>query len=375
MLRACGIVAEYNPFHHGHAYHIAHTKKRMTSDVVVAVMSGNFVQRGELACASKWDRAKAALLAGVDVVVELPTMFSVQSADFFARGAMKVMQQLNIAEVSFGIETPLSIEQLQQLAKEPFCHAKDFTRSYAQQWQQQNEHLKMPNQLLAVQYMKAAHQLDHPIRVLPIERLHSLHTDQQLPSNQSIASATAIRMALKRGEDIRPFLPSVMRETLFFSQRAEDLFFELLKYQLRIHSYDALRDIYQVVEGIEYVLKREVAHAKDYDDFLNRCQSKRFNRKRLQRVCLYIVLQLTNQTVHQTYADDRVPVRVLGFSPKGRDYLRQLDTNTYVTQLKKEHITLFEEQLRVDSIYEQLTGATEQNLRRVVRVDENYTTL
>lgn len=375
MLNACGIVAEYNPFHNGHAYHVLETKKQMSSDVVIAIMSGNFVQRGELACVDKWTRAKSALKHGVDIVVELPPVYSVQAADYFAYGAMKIAQQLSVSELSFGVENHSAFDELVSQSTVTLDTDKDFSQSFAKQWQEKILLLRLPNQLLAFSYMKAAKQLAYDLTFLPVERLGSLHTDSQLPKNQAIASATAIRNGIMGNQDVSQFVDKNIYHALINQRFDKKQFFNLLKYQLTIHTPEILRTIYQMREGIEYVLKREIETATSYDEFISRCVSKRFNTKRLQRLCLYVLFQWTTEFVQQQFEQTQAPVRVLGFSPKGRQYLKQLDKNTYVTQLKKTDVEWFDMTITVDKLYEQLTGVAQQNFKRVVRVDENYTTI
>ena len=105
-MQACGIVVEYNPFHNGHEFHVQQARKASGADVVVAVMSGNFLQRGEPAIVDKWQRARAALENGVDLIVELPPAWSVQSADFFAKGAIRILQSLDCSFLCFGTDAP-----------------------------------------------------------------------------------------------------------------------------------------------------------------------------------------------------------------------------------------------------------------------------
>lgn len=375
MLKACGIVAEYNPFHNGHAYHILETKKKMSSDVVIAIMSGNFVQRGELACVDKWTRTQSALQHGVDIVIELPAVYSVQAADYFAYGAMKIAKQLGVSELSFGVEKQTAFEGLLAQSADTLNINKDFSQSFAKQWQEKNPLLRLPNQQLAFSYMKAAKQLAYDLTFLPIERLGSLHTDSGLPDNQSIASATAIRNGIMTNQDIRPFVDKTIYHALMNQLFDKSQFFNVLKYQLMIQTHETLRSIYQMSEGIEYVLKREVERSTSYDEFISRCVSKRFSQKRLQRLCLYVLFQWTTNQVKQQFEQEQAPIRVLGFSPKGRQYLKQLDKNTYVTQLKKTDVEWFDMTITVDKLYEQLTGVAQQNFKRVVRVNENYTTI
>lgn len=373
-LRACGIIAEYNPFHNGHIYHLKQTKKEMVCDVVVCIMSGNWVQRGEYAIIDKWTRAQAALESGADIVVELPSAFAVQAADYFGLGAMKVAKQLELSQLAFGMEHTKVLTAIQTKPAQAVDNKqKDFTQSHAKRFA--NSVTQLPNQLLAYAYVKGMKQMRHEMSLLPIRRLEAQHAEKQLLLNRSIASATAIRLAVANKEKINPFVPKGIARALQNAPKQNDLFWQLLKYRVMQSTEADLRTIYQMCEGIEYVLKREVNQAENYDDFLNRVQNKRFTKKRLQRLCVYIVLNWTTDTIQQIFEKEQVPLRVLGFSPKGRRYLKQLDHTTHTMQLKKENIKAFEMIIRADKVYEQLTGVSEQNFKRVVRVNEEYKTL
>lgn len=373
-LRACGVIAEYNPFHNGHSYHLKQTKKEMFCDVVVCIMSGNWVQRGEYAIIDKWTRAQVALENGADIVVELPSAFAVQAADYFGLGAMKVAKQLQLSQLAFGIENTHELPTIQTVSMQNIDNKqKDFTQSHAKRFA--NAMTQFPNQLLAHAYVKGMMQMEHEMNLLPIRRLETQHAEKKLMFTRSIASATAIRLAVANQEKIDQFVPKTIAQALQNVPRQNDLFWQLLKYRVMQSTETDLRMIYQMCEGIEYVLKREVNQAANYDDFLNRVQNKRFTKKRLQRLCVYIVLNWTTETIHQTFEKEQVPLRVLGFSPKGRHYLKQLDHTTYTMQLKKKDIETFEMIIQADKVYEQLTGVNEQNFKRVVRVNEEYKTL
>ncbi|MBS4761777.1 nucleotidyltransferase family protein [Carnobacteriaceae bacterium zg-ZUI252] len=377
-LKACGIIAEYNPFHNGHAHHVAQTKRLMTSDVLVSVMSGNWVQRGEVALLDKWTRTQAALESGVDLVVELPNEFAVQAADYFGLGAMKVAKQLELSELSFGVENReimadlVSHKDTIPLEKTLSMIEKDFSKSHAQRFSRDT--LMLPNQLLAYTYIKGMRTLNYDMTLLPIERVVSNHSDKTL-SNGDIASATAIRLARTHHQDVSTYVPKLIDDALQKRCYNDTLFWQLLKYQIIQSSLEELRHIYQMSEGIEHVLKREVAVARDYADFLNRVQNKRFTKKRLQRLCVYIVLRWTTEIIQNRFEKNSVPLRVLGFSPKGKAYLKQLDNTSYTTQFKKGDMDTFSTMIHADKVYEQLMFVSEQNFKRVVRVDDNYESL
>ena len=170
-MKACGIVAEYNPFHNGHAYQIEQIRKKLQPDVVIAVMSGNFLQRGEPAFVDKWTRTQMALAGGIDLVVELPVQFSTQAADYFAKGALEVFSQLELDALSFGVEEGSAADFLKG-AQWLVAHEKEvaaavkqsaaFNAPYAQQVEEVIArlaphfplHLTTPNNQLGFAYVK-----------------------------------------------------------------------------------------------------------------------------------------------------------------------------------------------------------------------------
>ncbi|WP_268920370.1 nucleotidyltransferase [Secundilactobacillus silagei] len=325
-----GIVAEYNPFHNGHAYQLDQAQKRADADVTVVVMSGNWMQRGEPALLDKWQRTKLALSAGVDLVIELPFQFAVQPADLFAKGAVLLLSQLGCTSLAFGAEHPqLNFAKL--VANQPAhaaSHFKRFDETYPTLFNdylqlQTGLDLRASNDILGFSYVAANQQLKQPLEILPIKRQGSAHQETAIDTDATIASGAAIRQAIKNGQQsavdqmVSPATATALRED---QQVTWDDFWPYLRYQILSTSLADLHEIYQMSEGIEYRLKQAALTSPNFEQFLRDAKTKRFTYARLQRLCVYILLQVNRVELptEVRYA------RVLGFNSVGQQHLSQL---------------------------------------------------
>lgn len=330
MATVLGIVAEYNPFHNGHAYQLRQAKQQSQADVTVVVMSGNWMQRGEPALIDKWQRTRLALLGGVDLVIELPFQFAVQPAHLFAQGAIQLLSALGCTTLAFGAEHPdLDFETL--VANQPTnasSHFKQFDETYPTLFNdylqaQTGMNLRASNDILGFSYVAANRQLARPLEILPIQRRGSSHQETQLDLETTVASGAAIRSAVHSGG-----WPSVARmvpaETLAALQKSQQVtwsdYWPYLRYQLLSTSLADLHEVYQMSEGIEYRLKQAALTSTNFDEFLRAAKTKRFTYARLQRLCVYILLQVNRVELptEVRYA------HVLGFDRLGQQYLNQV---------------------------------------------------
>ena len=212
MTNVVGIIAEYNPFHNGHAYHLEKSKELAKADYVIAVVSGNFVQRGNVSLINKWDKANMALAEGADLVIELPTVYSISSAENFAYGAVKILSSLNIVDyIAFGTETD-NINILEKCADILYRQPQKFVNllnhelskglsfpkarenallMYLNDIRTYSNVLSSPNNILAIEYLKALKRLKSHIRPIAIKRKGSGYNELEITNN--FASATAIR--------------------------------------------------------------------------------------------------------------------------------------------------------------------------------------
>jgi len=328
-LRAAGIVAEYNPFHNGHAYQIAQARQKTGADVIVAAMSGNWVQRGEPAIMDKWQRTEAALAGGVDLVVELSGAAALQPAHLFAQGAIAVLATLKCQWLVFGTEHPdMDYDCLMaHLPSDPAIF-KRFDQTYASLFQgylreQTGITLSAANDILGFFYAVANQQQGQPLQLVQIARRGSQHNDTPVMQGTNYASATAIRAASLAGDwaTVQPVVPA---KTLALLQQESLIswadFWPLLRYQLISAPVTDMRQRYQITEGVEYRLKRAALEATTFADFMRIVKTKRYTYTRLQRQAAYLLLQALPEEMRP----QPQYLRVLGYSKQGQAYLHQI---------------------------------------------------
>jgi predicted nucleotidyltransferase len=328
-LRAAGIVAEYNPFHNGHAYQIAQARQKTGADVIVAAMSGNWVQRGEPAIMDKWQRTEAALAGGVDLVVELSGAAALQPAHLFAQGAIAVLATLKCQWLVFGTEHPdMDYDCLMaHLPSDPAIF-KRFDQTYASLFQgylreQTGITLSAANDILGFFYAVANQQQGQPLQLVPLARRGSQHNDTAVMQGTNYASATAIRAASLAGDwaTVQPVVPA---KTLALLQQESLIswadFWPLLRYQLISAPVTDMRQRYQITEGVEYRLKRAALEATTFADFMRIVKTKRYTYTRLQRQAAYLLLQALPEEMRP----QPQYLRVLGYSKQGQAYLHQI---------------------------------------------------
>ena len=370
-MNAVGLVVEYNPFHNGHRYHLRQAKKVSEAEVTVAVMSGNFTQRGESTIVDKWARAKAAVMSGVDLVIELPIFYAVQPAHRFAAGALRLLAALNVNSVVFGAEHPQwDFEHLVKAEKQ--FNQEDFNQYNATYSTQFNQQLKAqtgitlvdPNDILAFAYTKAKVQHNYQFDLLPIQRQGSNYHDKDI--NGEIASASAIRQALLGGNSYRRAVPSVMADYLsqIKSIPSWEQLYPLLRNQLIQAPISTLQATYLMAEGLEYRMKDAAQRSLDFDSFMKYTKTKRYTYAHLLRVCLYTLLQITQAEVDQHYKDPYL--HVLAFNQLGRQYLHEVKKQVGMPLITKVDQDLRDGLLNLDyragKLY-QLFTPVEQDLK------------
>lgn len=376
IMKATGIVAEYNPFHNGHAYQINEIKRHLKPDVVIAVMSGNYLQRGEPALVDKWTRTQMALKGGVDLVIELPVLFSTQPADYFALGAINIFKKLNIDSLSFGVETGDADDFLEaarwmhqneaKITKE-IQKIKQHKVPYAQQMEKILTSLNSsfpldmstPNNQLGLAYTRelVKKKLDKKIKLFPVKRKAVGYHEQKIKQDTNIASATAIRNAMFSKEDITSYIP--IESVDFLLQNKSRIvnwenYFSLLKYQIIVQSPQELRMIYEMNEGIENRLKKYIHSANNFSEYIEKIKTKRYTQTRLQRLLVYVLLQITKKDVQKIFIE-QTNVRVLGFTKQGQKYLSQYKKelgSSLITNINQNTKYLIKKDIIAGEIYQ-----------------------
>lgn len=339
MLKAVGIISEYNPFHNGHLYQMTQAKKKTGADVTVAVMSGNWLQRGEPAMYDKWTRALAALETGVDVVIELPFYAAVQPSHIFSAGAVRLVAAMKCDWLAFGAETPeIDYQKLINNQPKKDDSFKQFNRPYASIFQEYlynrtGIRIDKPNDILAFGYANANMLIGSPLHLVPIKRVGSAHNDHQLSSGL-ISSASAIRDQLRNGnfDIVRKFVPESSWQTFSTAKVIDwEQFWPLLRFELIEAPIDTLHSIYQMTEGIEYRLKQAAIESETFSQFLQFVKTKRYTYTRIQRLCCYVLLHVTSSEmlVNPQY------IRLLGCTRRGRRYLNQIKNDLELPMISK----------------------------------------
>lgn len=347
MITATGIIAEYNPFHNGHLYQLREAT-RLTGQPVVVAMSASFMQRGEPTCLSKWLRARLAVENGAALVLELPTAFSLRSAQFFASGGVQLLAATgSVNTLSCGVESPeldfgalaqrITSDAAQGRIRSLLSQGKSYAAACAavlSEAQQEagvtamqassNEGkafagLTKPNDILALEYAKALQATD--IKLLFIERRGDGYNDREISGTMS--SATAIRQALNNSDDgWQQAVPASVRQALLDNAPGYDaaLLWQLLRYKLRLMSVDAIADACQCSEGLENLLK-DAAACPSFAEALQLCTSKRYTTSRIRRLFMQLLLD-----VPRWRWEDNAPayLRVLAFNDTGRQLLKQM---------------------------------------------------
>lgn len=361
-MKAVGIVAEYNPFHNGHLHHLQETKN-LTSLPVIAVMSGSFMQRGEPAFLDKWQRARLAVENGVDLVLELPAAFSLRSAEFFARGAVNIMEATGcITQLSCGVESKdIDFPQLAAVtASDSFTAllqnnlGAGFPYAVAYESALQKlagtSRLNTPNDILALEYCKALRLTN--ITPLFVERIHANYNDETITG--SIASATAIRKAYLENnqDDIQRSVPENTWQALAKKQCLdESLLWNLIAYNLRLLTPSQIAERCQCTEGLENLLK-QAANCHTLSEAIALCSNKRYPATRIRRLFMQLLFQKERR-----YFEQEAPayIRVLAFNDVGRQLLKQMKSTAslpIITKLGKhptsKQSSAFAEQLELD---------------------------
>lgn len=354
-MKILGLVTEYNPFHNGHKYHIDKSKDLTSATHTVAVMSGNFVQRGEPAILDKWTRAEFAISSGVDLVIELPTVFAISSAEYFAYGACSLLDDMGIIDdLVFGSESG-NIEDINNVSS-LLINSKDEIDSYISKFLDEgfsypksrelaikeltfsnsdlDINLNMPNNILGIEYSKALMHLKSNIKIRTIKRISSDYNDLEIKS--SISSATAIRHSVKSNYDFSEIESNVPKDVFeAFSNNKNKLvysddFSNVILNVIRRMDIEEIKKIHDVSEGLENKITYEANQHDNLTSLIESLKSKRYTRTRIQRILFKILLNINSSYMSSTYDLKPTYIRVLAFNDKGREILKLLKKTSRV---------------------------------------------
>ncbi len=355
-----GVIAEYNPFHNGHLYHLNETKNLFPNSYLLLVLVGNFTQRADPSIINKWDKTKIALEYGFDLIVELPFNIATSSADIYANGAVSILDKLNCDYLVFGSETNDI-----NIFKEAVLNTKDNIKyqnrikyyldkgyNYPKScslalYEVCNIKIDKPNDVLGLEYVRSIINLNSKIKPISIKRTTN-YDDKNI--NNNITSATSIRNNLDNKDLIKKTMPDMAFK--YINKININDYFNILKHEIIIN--DKLNEVLDVDEGIENKLKKEILSVNNINELILKIKSKRYSYNRIKRMLLHII---TN--TKKNYNKDINYIRVLGMNNNGIKILKEIkkDINIpIITKFKKEYEYLFNDDVKASKIYSLITN-------------------
>lgn len=356
-----GIITEYNPFHLGHKYHLEKALQDTKADGIISVMSGNFMQRGNPAIIDKYNRAKIAVLNGVDLVLELPLVYSLSSAEDFALGSVKLLNSLNCVDnIYFGSESG-KINELISISKVLNDEPKDYKATLKAELDKGlpfhksranalssilscpniSEILSNSNNILAIEYIKALLKLNSKIKPFTLKREGNNYNDTNL--GIKFSSATSIRENLKKSLNIDIIKNSIPPESLYVISSLknqnydfvfEESLFLFLKYKL-LTDGDALKYISDISEGLDNKILKEIINCNSLDELILKSKSKRYTYTRISRILSKFFIGFEKFPIEEIKNSDITYIRPLAFNQKGAKILKLIKENSKVDILNK----------------------------------------
>ena len=321
-MKVIGIIAEYNPFHNGHLYQINKIKELYSNSIIIVLLNGNFSQRGDVSLIDKWDKTKILLENNVDLIVELPVFYGINSAELFAKGSLEILSNLKIDILVFGTEREnlndfykiIDIKNsneyknlLKTNLKKGYTYAK---ASFDSIYELSSIKIDKPNDILALLYIEEIVKNNYNIIPLNIKRTNDYHNK----TLQRISSASAIRDALKQNININNSVPNISKK--YINNIFIDDYFDLLKY--KIISSNNLKEYHDINEGIENRIKKYILESNSLEELISKVKTKRYTYNKIKRNLLYILLNIKKDIKVYNY------IRPLGFNHKGRSYVKKI---------------------------------------------------
>ncbi len=360
-MHVIGVIAEYNPFHKGHLYQINKIKEKYPNSLLVVVTSSSFTQRGDISLLNKWDKTKIALDNNVDLVVELPFVYSTQSSDLFAEGAISILNNLKIDTLVFGTERD-NISDLELLADiqinniEYQDKVKEYLSqglNYATSTNKALEDLTSikvdtPNDLLALSYIKQIKKHNYPIKYINIKRTTSYHGSEVL---DNITSASNIRKLYLSDNSIDNLIPFDKKNLYKIDMNK---YYDILKY--KILTEDTSISKYQTVdEGIESRIIKSIYTSNNYEELIQNIKTKRYTYNKISRMLLHILVGFTKEDASNISIDY---IRILGFTRRGQEYLNKIKKELSIPLVigyKKNISKILDIELKATKIYALVT--------------------
>ncbi|VYT10958.1 Uncharacterised protein [Anaerococcus vaginalis] len=373
-MKKLAIISEYNPFHNGHNYIQKKSREITNADIVIAIMSGDFVQRGEISLIDKYKRANSAMLSA-DLVIEMPSFISLQAANLFARKNIEILNKLEIDYLAFGIEN-ISEKNFLKTCEKIFENENRInidTKNFLDEGMSfakasylasikyiENKEFFSANNILALEYLRAIKNLKANIEIVPIKRKNSMNKDVEL-GKDSFSSSSSIRNNIENIK-IKDYLPSFSynyikefkNEYNIFPQN--DLLYEIFRYKILIEEKN-MKDILCYEDGMENYLKKIAKDEIFYKDFIKNSTSQRFTKSRIKRLMINYLLE--NKTLLNEV--DINFIKVLAFNENATKLFKETNLNIImqkkdIEKLNKENKIIFEQMIKASNLYSMVIG-------------------
>lgn len=358
MTNIIGIVVEYNPFHNGHKYQIQKIKEKYKDSIIIVCTSTSFTQRGYTSLLNKWEKTQIALNNDIDIVLELPYIYSTQSSDIFGSYAIKILNELKIDTLVFGSETE-NLDKLIKCAKTQINNNKfnSLVKEYIKEGINYptalnnalktliNIEITQPNNLLGISYLKEIYSNNYNITPEIIKRTNDFHDTK---SNNSIVSASNIREKILNNQDIKNNVPEDVYKILK-TKKQNSKYFEYLKY--KILTEDNLEKYVDVDEGLNARIKDAIKKSNNIEELIQNIKTKRYTYNKISRMLNHILCSFTKE---ENNIKNLEYIRILGFSPKGKEYLNKIKKDIKLPILNKydtEKYKTLQIEKRVTDVY------------------------
>ncbi len=362
-MKICAIICEYNPLHYGHLKHIKESRELSGADAIMCIMAGNFSQRGEPALVNKYVRARMALDAGADIVVQIPTAYVCSSAETFALAGVKIANSFdNVTHLSFGCETK-NHELLQELAKFFANETPEYKKTLKKYLDEGyslvvsrekalEELIKdgkvkfsdtkkvfniinKPNNILAIEYLKALYRTESKITPIFSNRGNSDYLSDLVNGKDTSATAIRVKLAKKpKASYVKRLIPktsyNLLKDEIKISGLPDNkLYSDIAMYMIKTTSLENFANVYDVTEGLENRFKEKATKIKDLKTLLLEVKSKRYTYTRLKRIVAGLVLGVNKSVIEELYKIKQLPyIKVLGFNNNNQSLLNELNCNT-----------------------------------------------
>lgn len=365
FMKIIGIICEYNPLHNGHIYHLNKIKDLYPDSLIILVLNGYFLQRGDVSIISKKNKTNLALLYGVDLVLELPFVYGTQSADTFANISITILEELKCDYVIFGSECN-NLAELNKITDYILSNNNIYNENVKKYLSiglnyptalAKATNIKFAfnsNDLLGISYIKSIKTNNFNIKPLTIKRTNN-YLDTL--SNEDIISATNIRNKLQNSIDISKYVPS--NTMLYLENINLNNFFDMIKYKIITeHNLSIYLD---VDEGIDNRLKKVINECNTIDELIEKVKSKRYTYNKIKRMLIHILIGFTKEDNNNLVLDY---IKILGFNFKGKNYLNSLKKHINISLIPNKNSLIYKYEIKAALIYDMVTNDRNLNFEK-----------